>query len=202
MELTTRLRIMESLRKQGVASAQELSRSLGMTRANIYHHLSVLEANDFVEVIGQRSEGRGRPSNIYGLSHHLLGDGLDKLSSVLLEEWFEHLHGSEREEGLRSLAGKLGAGFVDLGAGSLTNRLAEMVHFLNQSHYQARWEASVSGAKLVLGHCPYYAIIEKHPELCLVDTYFFEMMIKTSIVQSAKLELTGSGLPQCSFLVM
>jgi predicted ArsR family transcriptional regulator len=202
MELTTRLRIMESLRNQGVASAQELSRSLGMTRANVYHHLSALETNNFVEVIGQRSEGRGRPSNIYGLSHHLLGDGLDKLSSMLLDELLGHLHGSKREEGLRSLAMKLGGDFVDLDAGSLINRLTELVNLLNQSHYQAHWEASVSGAKLVLGHCPFYAIIETHPELCLVDKYLFEGMIKASIIQSAKLVRTGSGLPQCSFLVI
>jgi predicted ArsR family transcriptional regulator len=202
MKPTTRLRIMDTLRKRKTASAQELSRILGMTRANIRHHLVVLEVNDLVEVIGQRHEGRGRPVNIYGISRHILGDGLDELSEVLLDECLAQLPEGELDEGLKSVAKRLSRKFTGERGEPLPKRLTEMIRFLNQLHYQARWEAGASGARLVFGHCPFAAIIEKHPELCRIDTYLLEECIGQRVVQSAKLERVGSGLPQCFFLVL
>lgn len=202
MKPTTRLRIMDHFRRQQTASAQELSRALGMTRANIRHHLVVLEANDFVEVIGQRREGKGRPENIYGMSRRVLGDGLDELSSALLDEWLGRLPDGEQEAGFRSVAGRLGAGFAGERAGSLLKRLTDAVRFLNGLHYQARWEAGASGARLIFGHCPFSAIIEKHPELCRVDAHLLEKCIGQGVLQSAKLERLAQGLPQCIFLVL
>src|SRR5512139_2095638 len=97
MKLTSRLRILEYLRQHQTASVRELGRVLGNTGANIRHHLSVLESNDLVEVIGLRREGRGRPVNLYGLSRHVLGDGLDELCGVLLSERLGNMPEMERE---------------------------------------------------------------------------------------------------------
>jgi predicted ArsR family transcriptional regulator len=201
MKPTTRLRILDYLRKQQTASALDLSRALGMTRANIRHHLVVLESNELVEVIGQRREGKGRPENIYGMSRRMLGDGLVELSSALLNEWFASLPEGEREAGLRSIAGRLGRGFGGAGTGPLPKRLTEMVRFLNELHYQARWEAGAAGARLVLGHCPFTAIIAKHPELCQMDAFLLGGCLRQGVEQVAKLERPGQGLPQCVFLV-
>lgn len=201
MKPTTRLRILDHLRKQQTASALDLSRALGMTRANIRHHMVVLEANDLVEVVAQRRQGRGRPEHIYGLSRRVLGDGLDELSSALLEEWLGGLPEREREAALRSVAGRLGRGFAGAVPGPLPKRLTEAVRFLNTLHYQARWEAGAAGARFVLGHCPFSAIIEKHPELCQVDAFLLEGCLGQAVVQTAKLEKMGQGLPQCVFMV-
>ncbi len=201
MKPTTRLRILEYLRKQQTASALDLSRALGMTRANIRHHLVVLEHNELVEVVGQHREGKGRPENIYGLSRRVLGDGLDELSSALLEEWLGVLPEREREAGLRSLAGRMGAGFGGEQTGPLPKRLNELVRFLNGFHYQARWEAGAAGARLILGHCPFSAIIERHLELCRMDAFLLEKCLGQPVWQTAKLERARQGLPQCVFLV-
>jgi predicted ArsR family transcriptional regulator len=209
MKPTTRLRILDYLRKRQTASALDLSRALGMTRANVRHHLVVLESNELVEVVGQHKEGKGRPANVYGLSRRVLGDGLDELSSALLVEWLGSLSEREREAGLWSLAGRIGAGFIgeqagaalSLSKGPLPKRLNEIVRFLNGFHYQARWEAGAAGARLILGHCPFSAIIEKHPELCRMDAFLLEKCLGQPVRQTAKLERAGQGLPQCVFLV-
>jgi predicted ArsR family transcriptional regulator len=201
MKPTTRLRILEHLRKHQAASALELSRALGMTRANIRHHLIVLESNDLVEVVGQRREGKGRPENIYGVSRRVLGDGLDELSSVLLDEWLSGLPDQERDARLRSVVGRMGGGFEVVGVDPLPKRLTNTVRFLNGQHYQARWEAGVTGARLILGHCPFMAIIEAHPELCRMDAFLLERSLGQEVEQTTKLEHSRQGLPQCVFLV-
>jgi predicted ArsR family transcriptional regulator len=197
MKPTSRLRVLDYLRKHQTASAMELSRSLGMTRANARHHLVVLEENDLVQVIGSRREGRGRPVNLYALSRHVLGDGLDQLSGLLLDEWIGDLPKVQKEAALRILARRL----TKQASGPLTVRLAEMVKHLNQLHYKPRWEAGAAGARVILGHCPYSAIINDHPELCLMDVFLLEESLGLSVEQIAKLERPGQGMPQCVFLL-
>jgi predicted ArsR family transcriptional regulator len=51
---TTRFRILEYIRKYQTASVRELSSVMGMSGANIRHHLSLLESNDMVEAVGMR----------------------------------------------------------------------------------------------------------------------------------------------------
>jgi predicted ArsR family transcriptional regulator len=201
MEQTTRLRILDHIRHRNTASAAELSRLLGMTGANIRHHLAVLEENDLIEVVSKRQDGRGRPMMIYGLSRQSLGDALDKLSSALLEEWFTDPHKGERDANLRALANRMGAAFICEAPATLIKRLTDTYRYLNQFHYQARWEAGASGSLVFLGHCPYSAILGKHPELCQMDAYLLEKLTGRAVIQTARLELALDGLPQCIFLV-
>lgn len=197
MKPTSRLRILDYLRKHQTASAMELSRALNMTRANARHHLVVLEENDLVQVIGSRKEGRGRPVNLYALSRHVLGDGLDQLSGLLLDEWLADLTEVRRDAALRTVARRL----AKQASGPLTVRLTETVKSLSQLHYQARWEAGATGARVILGHCPYAAIINGHPELCRMDAFLLEESLGLSAEQAAKLERPGQGMPQCVFVM-
>lgn len=201
MKTTTRLIILNVLKKRGLATVPELSRSLGITRANVRHHLVVLEIIGLIKITGKKQEGRGRPVKLYGLSDLVLGNNLDKLSSAILETWLKGFNESDRDKCLQALAVNLSKACVNGKSGHPINRLAELVHFLNRHHYKAHWEAGPSGAKLILDHCPYMAIIEKHPELCILDAYLFRDCIEKEFVQSVKLERTESGLLQCVFIV-
>jgi predicted ArsR family transcriptional regulator len=201
MEQTTRLRILDHIRQRNTASVAELSRLLGMTGANIRYHLAVLEENDLIEVVSKRQDGRGRPMMIYGLSRQSLGDALDKLSSALLDEWFADSHEGERDGNLRALAKRMGTVFICETPATLIKRLTDTNRFLNQLHYQARWEAGATGPLVFLGHCPYSAILGKHPEICQMDAYLLEKLTGRSVVQTARLELAMGGVPQCIFLV-
>lgn len=202
MPLTTRLKILDYLKRHEVASVRELSRWLSMSGANIRHHLTILEQSELVEMIGQQREGRGRPKNVFRLSRRVLGDSLDVLSSALLDGWINPLPLEAREAVLMKVAEKVGAAFEAARTGPATKRIIAMVKFLNQLHYQARWEATASGARLVLGHCPFSAIIERHPELCRLDAHLLEYCSLQTVDQVAKLEPTGQGSPQCIFILL
>ena len=171
-----------------------------MTGANIRHHLAVLESNDLIEIVGQRKEGRGRPMHVYGLSRRVLGDGLDKLAGTLFDVWLDGVADERREKDLRSLAERLAGGAES--KAPVMKRLVRAVERLNELHYQARWEASAAGPRLILGHCPYAAIVADHPELCRMDAFLLETRLGASVEQTAKLQLSDKGLPFCAFLMV
>jgi len=199
MELTTRLKILDHIRKDQTTTASELGRLLGMTSSNIRHHLAILESNVLVEVVGQRKEGRGRPANVYGLSRRMLGDGLDELASVLLVTLLGKAGEGTRNGILKSVAKKMAGWENGFTALSIPRQLTHAVNRLNELHYQAQWEAGSAGPKLILGHCPYSVIIRDHPELCIMDAYLVEAQITVLAEQTERLQPNAKGLAFCAF---
>lgn len=201
MTTTTIKKIMEILQRQNGATALELSRILGKTRANIHHHIMDMMSNDLVDVIGKRVNGRGRPEYVYGKSRHQLRDGMDHLSAALLDLLDEDYPGDDSDFCIRSLAERLRRRIIRDKDGSRWKRLTHLVNALNDSNYYAHWEAAASGAKVVLGHCPYESIIDEHPELCQVDFHLIEGYVMGNIWQTTKFESPELNFRQCVFLI-
>ena len=163
-----------------------------MTPANARHHLGILAADGRAQVVSQRQEGRGRPEKVYRLAGTLMGDNLAALTEALL---MEAGTGVEMEALGRRLAGE------GPGAGQpLMRRLESTVERLNKMHYQARWEAGAEGPRVVLGHCPYAAVIEAHPELCVMDAALLGRLLGGGVRQSARLEAGAGGTRFCAFV--
>jgi predicted ArsR family transcriptional regulator len=70
--------------------------------------------------------------------------------------------------------------------------LNAIVSRLSALHYEARWEAGAEGPRFLFGHCPYAAIIQRHPELCEVDGELLEAVTGHSMYQHAKIGEQGS----------
>jgi predicted ArsR family transcriptional regulator len=193
MPVTTRQKILDYLKRNRTVSSRELARALQMTPANARHHLGILAADGRVELVNQRQIGRGRPENVYRLAGTLMGDNLSVLADALLTE----ADGKVQMEAL----GEWIAGASEVVAGQpLMRRLVSTVERLNEMHYQARWEAGAEGPRIVLGHCPYAVVIEKHPSLCRMDAALLAKTLGGKVRQTAKLESGAGGLPYCAFV--
>lgn len=184
---TSRQRVLTQLGKLGRATARELARVLRMSEADIRHHLRALHAEGLVNVVHQRSEGRGRPQKVFGLSAALAGDNLAGLAEALLAEASD----------MGSLAARL-LNVEEFAGQPVAKRLALLVVKLNAMHYQSRWEAGAEGPRLILGRCPYAALIQKHPELCRMDASLLENGLGRAVHQTARIE---QGQGQCIFAV-
>jgi predicted ArsR family transcriptional regulator len=192
MPITTRQKILDYLKRNRSGSSRELARALHMTPANARHHLGILAADGRVELISQRRGGKGRPEKVYRLAGTLAGDNLSVLADALLTE----AGGSVEMEAL----GQRIAGESAVAGQPLMRRLVSTVERLNGMHYQARWEAGAEGPRIVLGHCPYGMVIEKHPELCQMDGALLAKLLGGEVRQTAKLEKGAGGLPYCVFV--
>jgi len=192
MSVTTRQKILDYLKRNRTVSSRELARTLHMTPANARHHLGILAGDGRVEVVNLRRGGKGRPEKVYRLAGTLVGDNLSALADALLTE----ADGKVEMEAL----GKRIAGESIASGQPLMRRLASAVERLNGMHYQSRWEAGAEGPRVVLGHCPYAAVIGKHPELCQMDAALLAKLLGGEVRQTAKLEKGAGGLPYCAFV--
>jgi len=205
---TSRQRILEYVQGHYPLTAADLSQALRMTEANARHHLAILQERGLVQPAGQRlPEGKGRPSRLFMPSEKTLGDNLDQLAAALLEMVKDQGSPPNLDPAMRALAERIArpsqgtVAFQEKSSRSLTQRLTHAVQRLNQLHYRARWEAWRGAPRLILGHCPYAAIIQQHPELCQMDSHLLEALAQAPARQTSKLTADSKGTLHCIFLI-
>jgi predicted ArsR family transcriptional regulator len=185
--ITARQKVLSYLTKTRTASAREISRGLKMSAATVRHHLRVLVSEGRLEMSFVRGrEGRGRPEKVYSLPRAALGDNLSALGDAVLAEAGTAV---QMEALAKRLAGD--ASFADL---PIAKRLNLSVEKLNRMNYHARWEAGSQGPRLIFGHCPYAALISRHPELCRMDEALLKVLIGDAAVQMFKIGKDGSSI--------
>jgi predicted ArsR family transcriptional regulator len=198
---TTRQLLCEHLQLKRTATASELARALRVTPANIRHHLSALLSEGVVEKVGQQPAiGRGRPVQIFGLVEQTSRNNLVLLVKALLSEVGAERSALELETFFKRLAAHL-IGSERPPARTLAQRYVQAIQHLNTMGYLARWEAHAKAPRVIFSHCPYAAVIEDHPELCLLDQYLLEALLSEDARQITKLEKTAHGDRQCIFLI-
>lgn len=193
----TRQQIIEYLQTNRMATSIEMSRALLVTPANIRHHLKVLESTGLVKVIGSRAgHGRGRPKLLYSLTENALMQNLDGLASALLKTLLTEM--PDQGNKLNQIAARLLGDYLP--AGNMHTRLSQSIEHLNQLLYQATWEASPNGPRLIFRNCPYATILNEHPILCRLDEELLSLLLDYPVRQIAKLERTPDGAPHCAFI--
>ncbi len=193
----TRQQIIDYLQNNRLATSIELGRALQVTSANIRHHLKLLDAAGLVEIVGQQpGRGRGRPMKIYSLTENALHHNLKALSSALLEALLENT--PNPDEKLDATAGYILGDFQS--AKNIHLRLNQAIEQLNKLQYQASWEASPSGPRIILRNCPYAMILAEHPEICRMDKALLTRLLQQPVDQKAKLERSPDGKSHCAFV--
>jgi predicted ArsR family transcriptional regulator len=165
----TRKQIIEYLRTHTTASVPELSKALSLTLSNIRHHIRELESQQILEQAGSEPpSGRGRPVLQYRLTTRALEDNLVSLATALLVQTTGNLDADQRRDFYQQLARQMTAQ-VEM-VRTPTQQIQQAIQWLNNHHYQARWEASATGPRITLAHCPYLALLPDYPSMCQLDT--------------------------------
>jgi predicted ArsR family transcriptional regulator len=190
--ITARQKVLAYFMKTRSASAREIARALKMSAATVRHHLRVLVADGRLELSFIRGrDGRGRPEKVYSLPRAALGDNLSALGDAILTEAGATVR-------MEVLAKRL-AGESNFASHPIAKRLNLTVEKLNEMNYHARWEAGPQGPRLIFGHCPYAAIIKKHPELCRMDAELLNKLMGDVAAQMFKIGKEGSSV--CVFAI-
>lgn len=198
----TRERILAYLEQNHVVSVIELSRTWGLTRADIRYHFNSLEADGKIERVPRDQNlpsQRGRPAQQYRLAAKSTPGNLVPLCASLLDTLFRSMPVEGREPVLRNLAARL-AGSQELAPGMI-QRLNHASAFLNLHGYQARWEAHANGPHMLLRSCPYAALLPTYPELCEMDRLLLEQLVQVPWQQIARINLKGSKPAACIFTI-
>jgi predicted ArsR family transcriptional regulator len=198
---SSRLQIIDYLREHRVATSSDLSRILHLTTADVRHHLSQLTQQGIIITLGHRlTRQKGRPAKLYVLYEPMARNNLDLLAHNLLVQLSSQCSLSDYQIHLRDIAGRfLSNSEIDIS--NITRRIYAAVRYLKKMNYDASWEAHSHSPRLVLGHCPYTAILDQHPEMCLLDNYLLEILLDRPVQQIEKLSTATRDLPYCVFIL-
>jgi DeoR family suf operon transcriptional repressor len=197
---TARQKVLSYFDKARTASVREIARALKMSPATVRHHLRILTFDGRLEMVSARGrDQRGRPEKVYSLPQAALGDNLSALSDALLTEAGSKPARNEDEVSwMEALAKHLTRG-ANIAGQPLAKRLSLIVEKMDQMNYHAHWEAGSGGPRILFGHCPYAAIIEKHPELCRMDEAMLNEWMGLPVTQISKTGKEGSSV--CVFVI-
>ncbi len=192
MDQPTSERILAYLFRHRTASVTDLSRALGQTRPNIQYHITnLLRAQKIAPVAtGVPFRRKGRPEKFYALSAEQKPENLAALASVLL-----NLLAQNRSPSTPDLPVELAQAMIAKPAvsPSLTLRMQACVRHFNQHNYDARWEAHQSGPRLIFRACPYWRILQSHPELCQMDQHIIRRLTGSAVQQHSRIHPADPG---------
>ena len=186
MDQPTSERILAFLLKHRTASVADLSRALGQTRPNIQYHIAnLLRVGKIAPIaLDAPSRRKGRPEKFYTLAADQKPENLAALASALLQ-----LLAQNRSSSAPDLPVELAQVMIPNPAAlsSPTLRMQNCVRHFNQHGYDARWEAHQSGPRLIFHACPYWRILQNHPELCQMDQHIIRRLTGAPVQQHSRI---------------
>lgn len=197
---TSRQEILQFLIKNRTATASEVARAMQMTPANARRHLSLMAADGRIEAFHTSQGARGRPVKVYRPCPRSSAQDREWLVRALLEA----IPADRRAAALIDIGGSIPITRGEDGRAMdrrLVPRLNDAIVRLNEMGYVARWEAGVTGPRVILARCPFESLVEEYPELCSMDRSLLQAWSARGIVQTAKLEHGLGGMRHCVFSV-
>lgn len=196
----TQSSILAYLQKNQYATVAELSQAIKKTPANIRYHLQQLINQGRVELVISKTDlniKRGRPKHFYKVLHNYNEKMIVNLCSALLRFVIkkppaETFPADEIAELIVALKKPEGT-FAQVMTGT--------VAYLNEENYQARWEATAGGPRLIFSHCPYAVIINQFPELCQVDRAILRHMTNSQVKQVTQINHQTGNPRYCTFFL-
>jgi predicted ArsR family transcriptional regulator len=195
----TRKQIIDYVRIHQTASIPELSRILNLTVGNIRHHIKALEKQKIIKESGNLLiKGKGRPTKQYNLTKDAEDHNLDNLAGTLIKVLIRE-RTEDSEYTINTIAEMMIRDFKR--SQSSIQQLNQVIQWLDERHYQAHWEASPTGPRVIIDHCPYSAIRSSTPEICQIDNSMLAHLTGSQVYQICKRGLDYQEPKQCIFAI-
>lgn len=204
---STKLNILQTLLKQGQATAKQIAKELDLSTQAIRRHLNELEADGSIEHHAVQ-QGMGRPQHLYQLS----SAGRDRLSPQKYSEFAVNF--------LDTLAETVGKEQVSrvlekqwqrkaaeyrarLGKGNLKQRISKLVQLRQEEGYMAELLQASPPQKqeyvLVEHNCAISDVAESYPSICGHELEMFAAVLPDCIVQ--RTQWINDGEHRCGYSI-
>jgi predicted ArsR family transcriptional regulator len=198
---STKDEIVTILRKNGTASVNDLAEATGVTAVSVRHHLSSLQADGLITATESHT-GVGRPKLLYSLTEAALERFPTKylrLTDRLLEEMKAAVPSTVIERMFAAIAQDMAALHEAKFEGkSLVEKINLLVNVLGEEGFMAAWNKVGDAYHLTEYNCPYFAIGQRHPEVCTIDQTLISRVLDTTVEKTTCLL---NGDQRCVFVI-
>ena len=201
-ESETRQRLLESVKRRGRATVDELAVELGLSKTATRAHVLKLESLGLLERASVTAGGRGRPPLTVQISREQLlplfpvSDGAVLTGLVafldanghgtILDQFFDELWRQRRE----ALDERLGT------TPSRRRRLRVLNSYLEEAAYMPRIERDGSVATVVACHCPFPSAVQATRRPCRREATFMEYALDATL---RRVRYKDEAEPHCRF---
>ncbi len=198
---STRMEVLELLRRKGRSSAESIANDLGVTPNAVRQHLTNLERDGLVVSQPERS-GRGRPSLLFALTERadaVFPKRYGQLATMVLQE-VQEMGGPEAldEVFARVAARHANAIEKDLEGLDFDERMRRVVAWIGRAGTLVEQTASPEGIKVTIHNCPFRNTALKFPQVCTITPQLISRLTSAAVSQSDSIHRRD---PYCSFVV-
>lgn len=191
---STRRALLQRLKEEGEASAEELAAHLGVTPSAVRQHLGAMQADGFVERRELR-RGAGRPRHVYRTGpaaenlfpkayHDLANELLDHAAAEdpeLVDRLFERRRRRRTEQARARVAGL-----------PFPEQVAELARILDEDGYLASWEALADGRFRVVEHnCAILDVARRYGNACASEIEFLRRTLPDARIERVAHMMAG-----------
>ena len=203
-ESSQRVAILRLLQRRGHASIKDLELALGVTATAVREQLSQLLAEG--SITAERSRGAvGRPFYVYSLTdkgQELFPRDYGELARLILQESLDMFGQEAFATLLDRVGGRLTEGYEgQLQGKKLEEKLYALADLLGAKGFEADFAPAAEGEGFVLheSSCPFYAVVQDHPEICDMEQRMMSRVLNADVQLSTCLLEGHHG---CQFKVV
>src|SRR6266849_8769146 len=198
---STRMEVLELLRRKGRSSAESIASDLGVTPNAVRQHLTNLERDGFV-VSHPVKSGRGRPSLLFALTERadsVFPKRYGQLATMVLQE-VQEMGGPEAlDEVFALVAARHAAAIAPALFGlDFDEKLRRVVAWIGRAGTLAEQSEAPEGIKVTIHNCPFRNTALKYPQVCTITPQLMSRLLGTNISQADSIHRHD---PYCSFVV-
>lgn len=198
---STRMEVLELLRRKGRCSAETIATDLGVTPNAVRQHLTNLERDGFVVSQPERS-GRGRPALLFALTERadsVFPKRYGQLATMVLQE----VHDMGGPEALDELFARMAARHAaaiehDLKDLEFDEKMRRIVAWIGRAGTLAEQSETAEGIKVTIHNCPFRNTALKFPQVCTITPQLISRLTGAPISQAESIHRRD---PYCSFVV-
>jgi predicted ArsR family transcriptional regulator len=198
---STREKILLFLLKNPKSTINDLADAVTINTISVRHHLNNLQADSLILAEEER-HGVGRPRLVYSLSeeglerfptryyrltNRILDRFKDTLSPELLNDIFSEIAkdiASSHRQTLKNLP--------------IEEKLNFIQNLLDEEGFNVEWEKKNNHYVIHEISCPYFQVVQTHPEVCNMDQTLISEMLD---IPANKLTCILHGDQRCSFVI-
>jgi len=198
---STRLEVLELLRRRGRSSAETIANDLGVTPNAVRQHLTNLERDGLVVSQPERA-GRGRPSLLFALTERadsVFPKRYGQLATMVLQEVQEMGGPDALDEVFARVAARHASAIErDLEGLTFDEKMRRVVAWIGRAGTLAEQSETSEGLKITIHNCPFRNTALKFPQVCSITPQLISRLTGAPISQAESIHRHD---PYCSFVV-